>query len=648
MKKIFFTSIVFVTILLISYFFYFIPTNKDISSKIYLDKSEKMKELFREEVKKKYGKTDVLTYMLSEDKKIVEDLIKKNSSLLNYENTLKQIEELTDFRNLWIQIIDKNGYSFYRSWTNEVGDYVASGRLDVAEMMKNPRPLKGISVGRFDLTFKTMFPLFHNGEYIGLIEMVSKFNSIASTLKNQNIEPLMIAHENYTSNFIKPFSNLFIGNNYVANVNASEELIKKVEKNGIKKFLYIKDYILFENYLVATDEIKDIYGGEMGFFILFFDQNNLNKSALTEFENQYLIEITIFSIIYILIILYFLNRNYTKKLNLEVRRKTAVINEQKSKLESLLQIYDKNVIFSKTDLKGFITHASEAFCKISGFSKEELIGKPHNIVRHPDMPKDIFKKMWEKIPKEETVTFEIKNLRKEGSPYWVLADIGPEYDKNGKHIGYFAIREDITASKELEEVQRDIIFTMGSIAEFKSKETGEHIKRVAKYSKILALAYGLDETEASMIELASPMHDIGKIAISDDILNKPTRLTFEEFEIIKTHTQKGYEMLSVSSRPLLKMAATIAYSHHEKYDGTGYPLGLKGENIPLYGRITAIADVFDALSQDRCYKKAWHIDDILEYIKKEEGTYFDPVLVDLFFKNIDTILEIKEKYQDKN
>ena len=648
MKKIFFTSIVFVTILLISYFFYFIPTNKDISSKIYLDKSEKMKELFREEVKKKYGKTDVLTYMLSEDKKIVEDLIKKNSSLLNYENTLKQIEELTDFRNLWIQIIDKNGYSFYRSWTNEVGDYVASGRLDVAEMMKNPRPLKGISVGRFDLTFKTMFPLFHNGEYIGLIEMVSKFNSIASTLKNQNIEPLMIAHENYTSNFIKPFSNLFIGNNYVANVNASEELIKKVEKNGIKKFLYIKDYILFENYLVATDEIKDIHGGEMGFFILFFDQNNLDKSALTEFENQYLIEIAIFSIIYILIILYFLNRNYTKKLNLEVRRKTAVINEQKSKLESLLQIYDKNVIFSKTDLKGFITHASEAFCKISGFSKEELIGKPHNIVRHPDMPKDIFKKMWEKIPKEETVTFEIKNLRKEGSPYWVLADIGPEYDKNGKHIGYFAIREDITASKELEEVQRDIIFTMGSIAEFKSKETGEHIKRVAKYSKILALAYGLDETEASMIELASPMHDIGKIAISDDILNKPTRLTFEEFEIIKTHTQKGYEMLSVSSRPLLKMAATIAYSHHEKYDGTGYPLGLKGENIPLYGRITAIADVFDALSQDRCYKKAWHIDDILEYIKKEEGTYFDPVLVDLFFKNIDTILEIKEKYQDKN
>ena len=264
------------------------------------------------------------------------------------------------------------------------------------------------------------------------------------------------------------------------------------------------------------------------------------------------------------------------------------------------------------------------------------------------MPKDIFKKMWEKIPKEETVTFEIKNLRKEGSPYWVLADIGPEYDKNGKHIGYFAIREDITASKELEEVQRDIIFTMGSIAEFKSKETGEHIKRVAKYSKILALAYGLDETEASMIELASPMHDIGKIAISDGILNKPTRLTFEEFEIIKTHTQKGYEMLSVSSRPLLKMAATIAYSHHEKYDGTGYPLGLKGEDIPLYGRITAIADVFDALSQDRCYKKAWHIDDILEYIKKEEGTYFDPVLVDLFFKNIDTILEIKEKYQDKN
>ena len=646
MKNFFYTLFIFLALLISSYFLYFIPSTKELSNKIYLEKSEKMKQLFKEEVSKKYGRTDALTYILSKDEKITKALLNNDKSILNYEDTLKQIETLADFRNLWIQIIDKNGYSFYRSWTNEVGDDVASARLDIAQMMKNPKPMSGISAGKFDLTFKTMFPLYNNGEYIGLVEMVSKFNSIAKILKDYNIEPLMVVHENYKQGFIKPFTNLFIGNNYVANLNASKDLMNMVEKNGIKNFLYIKDYILFDKYIVTTDEIKDIQGNEMGFFILFFEENKLDKSIISEFESQYLLKIVIFSIIYIFAILLILNRNYAKNLNLEVIKKTALINEQKTELEALLKIYDKNVIFSKTDLRGIITHASEAFCKISGYSKDELIGKPHNIVRHPDMPKDIFEQMWKQIPKEEVATCEIKNLRKDKTSYWVLASVGPEYDKNGKHIGYFAIRKDITANKELEEVQKDIIFTMGTIAEFRSKETGEHIKRVAKYSKILALAYGLDEIEASMIELASPMHDIGKIAIPDSILNKPAKLTPEEFEIMKTHASKGYEILNISSRPLLQMAGIIAYSHHEKYDGTGYPQGLKGENIPLYGRITAIADVFDALSQNRAYKKAWSLDEILEYIKKEEGTYFDPILVDLFFKNLDKILEIKKEYKD--
>lgn len=646
MKNFFYTLFIFLALLISSYFLYFIPSTKELSNKIYLEKSEKMKQLFKEEVSKKYGKTDALTYILSKDEKITKALLNNDKSILNYEDTLKQIETLAGFRNLWIQIIDKNGYSFYRSWTNEVGDDVAYARLDIAQMMKNPKPMSGISAGKFDLTFKTMFPLYNNGEYIGLVEMVSKFNSIAKILKDYNIEPLMVVHENYKQGFIKPFTNLFIGNNYVANLNASKDLMNMVEKNGIKNFLYIKDYILFDKYIVTTDEIKDIQGNEMGFFILFFEENKLDKSIISEFESQYLLKIVIFSIIYIFAILLILNRNYAKNLNLEVIKKTALINEQKTELEALLKIYDKNVIFSKTDLRGIITHASEAFCKISGYSKDELIGKPHNIVRHPDMPKDIFEQMWKQIPKEEIVTCEIKNLRKDKTFYWVLASVGPEYDKNGNHIGYFAIRKDITANKELEEVQKDIIFTMGTIAEFRSKETGEHIKRVAKYSKILALAYGLDEIEASMIELASPMHDIGKIAIPDSILNKPAKLTPEEFEIMKTHASKGYEILNISSRPLLQMAGIIAYSHHEKYDGTGYPQGLKGEDIPLYGRITAIADVFDALSQNRAYKKAWSLDEILEYIKKEEGTYFDPILVDLFFKNLDKILEIKKEYKD--
>ena len=135
------------------------------------------------------------------------------------------------------------------------------------------------------------------------------------------------------------------------------------------------------------------------------------------------------------------------------------------------------------DLNGIITHASSAFCKISGYTKDELLGQPHSIVRHPDMPKSTFKKIWDKLEAKEKITIEIKNLRKDGSYYWVVADFEPEYDDLGNHIGYFAVREDITANKEIEEIQKEIIFTMGSIAEFRSKETGEHIKRVAKYSR---------------------------------------------------------------------------------------------------------------------------------------------------------------------
>ncbi len=216
----------------------------------------------------------------------------------------------------------------------------------------------------------------------------------------------------------------------------------------------------------------------------------------------------------------------------------------------------------------------------------------------------------------------------------------------GNHIGYFAVREDITANKEIEELQKEVIFTMGSIAEFRSKETGEHIKRVAKYSRILAAAYGLCEDDIDMLELASPMHDIGKIAIADAILNKPGKLTNEEFDIIKTHAQKGHDMLGISNRPLFKVASQIALTHHEKYDGTGYPNSLKGEDIPIFGRITALADVFDAIGSDRCYKKAWEMEKVLEFIKEQRGKHFDPKLVDIFFDNLDDILKIKEEHQD--
>ncbi len=207
--------------------------------------------------------------------------------------------------------------------------------------------------------------------------------------------------------------------------------------------------------------------------------------------------------------------------------------------------------------------------------------------------------------------------------------------------------ENIYLNEEVDHTQKEIIFTMGEITETRSKETGYHVKRVAEYSKLLGLKYGLSEEEAELLRLASPMHDVGKIAIPDDILNKPGKLTPEEFELMKTHSTLGYTMLKHSDRKILNTAATIALHHHEKYNGEGYPNGLSGEDIHIYGRITAIADVFDALGSERVYKGAWELEEILTYFRNERGHHFDPKLVDIFFDCLDEIIAIRDLYSDK-
>jgi HD-GYP domain-containing protein (c-di-GMP phosphodiesterase class II)/phosphoribosyl 1,2-cyclic phosphodiesterase len=203
-----------------------------------------------------------------------------------------------------------------------------------------------------------------------------------------------------------------------------------------------------------------------------------------------------------------------------------------------------------------------------------------------------------------------------------------------------------TLTQEIEDTQKEVVFTMGAIGESRSKETGNHVKRVAEYSKILALATGLSLDEAELLKSASPMHDIGKVAIPDAVLNKPGRFNKAERAIMDTHAELGYGMIKNSDRPLLKAASIVAYEHHEKWDGTGYPNKLKGEEIHIYGRITALADVFDALGSDRVYKKAWKDEKIFKLFKEERGKHFDPNLVDLFFENIDKFLEVRAKFQD--
>ncbi|MHA6260079.1 HD domain-containing phosphohydrolase [Sporosarcina sp. CAU 1771] len=199
---------------------------------------------------------------------------------------------------------------------------------------------------------------------------------------------------------------------------------------------------------------------------------------------------------------------------------------------------------------------------------------------------------------------------------------------------------------ELIETQREIIEIMGEIGESRSQETGNHVRRVASYSYLLATLYGLPKEEAMQLKLASPMHDIGKVAIPDRILLKPGKLTDEEFEAMKKHSEIGYNVFKHSQRDLLRVAATIAHEHHERWDGTGYPNKLVGEEIHIWGRITAIADVFDALGSERVYKKAWSIEKILAYMIEQRARQFDPELIDLFLLHSDQFIQIRDQYND--
>ena len=201
-------------------------------------------------------------------------------------------------------------------------------------------------------------------------------------------------------------------------------------------------------------------------------------------------------------------------------------------------------------------------------------------------------------------------------------------------------------TEEIVATQREVVLTLGEVVETRSKETAQHVKRVAEYSYLLAIRAGLSEDKAQLLRMASPMHDVGKIGIPDSILFKPGKLTEEEFNIIKTHTVIGHSILKNSPRRIMRTAATIALQHHERWDGAGYPHGLVEDETHIFGRITALADVFDALACDRVYKRAWPLEEVLAYVRDQRGRQFDPRLVDIFLQNIDGLMAIRASYPD--
>ncbi len=203
-------------------------------------------------------------------------------------------------------------------------------------------------------------------------------------------------------------------------------------------------------------------------------------------------------------------------------------------------------------------------------------------------------------------------------------------------------------TSDLRVSREETIHRLASAMEFRDNETAEHNQRMSHCCKLLAKRLGMSAERCDQIRLASVMHDVGKIGVSDLVLLKPGKLTDEEFAQIKTHSEIGHRILSGSSSPMIELGATIAFTHHEKYDGSGYPRRLAGEAIPIEGRIAAVADVFDALTSNRIYRNAWSVEKTVELLIRDKGSHFDPHLVDLFLGSMDDVLDIKTRYADRS
>ena len=532
---------------------------------------------------------------------------------------------------------------------DKYGDNLSSVRLDFAKVNTRKEIVRGFSQGRTAHALRNVFPIFDaNKKHIGAFEVSFTSEYLQDNLyhiseiyshfivdkavfdtkmweRNDRVVQYIQSYEG--DDYLLSLTNIE-NKKYLAKIKPVIAQLKEEIKLGLNKelmFSLVSKKVDGEHLIIAFYPIYQNVTSEVSAWLVSY--NNAPELTPIIKESNY---IRVIAFLILSLLFYFFYKT----------------TKQKNTLATLNKSYDENVIFSITGLSGRIVHASKAFCKISEYTLDELIGQPHSIVRHEDMPKKAFQEMWETIQSGKVWRGEVKNAKKNGGFYWVDAKIEPIYNESQKCIGYSATRHDITVQKEIEDIQKEIIFTMGSIGESRSRETANHVRRVAEYSRILASEYGLNKEECEMLKQASPMHDIGKVAIPDAILNKPSKLTSDEMQIMKSHASIGYSMLSSSNRPLLKIASTVALEHHENWDGTGYPNQIKGEGIHIYGRITALADVFDALGSRRCYKEAWEDEKLLEYIKSESGKKFDPRLVEILLEKLDLFLVVRETFKD--
>ncbi len=324
------------------------------------------------------------------------------------------------------------------------------------------------------------------------------------------------------------------------------------------------------------------------------------------------------------------------------------LNHQKHYLQEYERALEIGTSLCVIDTDGNIVSANKNFSTTLNYSPEELVGQSLcNLIQDCNDFKD---RVLKKVKNQGFSSRIIKIIGKDGQHHTLSTVIVGIHNEQGDIHSLISLSQDISDSislnEQIIESQKELIYVLGEVVDNRSQEAGLHIKRVAVISEFLALKYGLSEEHSAMIKIASPLHDIGKVGIPDEILNKPGKLSDAEFRIMKGHANMGFQLLNRLDKPLIKMAATIAHEHHERYNGQGYPAGLVGDHIAIEARIVSIVDVFDALSSRRIYKEPWTDQDILDYLNANKAIEFDPELVDLFMENIDEIIQIRNRLRD--
>lgn len=338
-------------------------------------------------------------------------------------------------------------------------------------------------------------------------------------------------------------------------------------------------------------------------------------------------------------------RAQIKRAAAAAREATQELGESERRF-SLLVANVKDYAIFLLDPEGNIASWNGGAERTFGYAEDEVLGR-HFGLFYPPEDLRLGKPSEELRLATSTGTYEEEGvrLRRDGTPFWVTTTLSPVRDEDGLLQGFAKVTRDITerrdANEKLQGAFKEAIVRLSAAAEFRDEDTGKHIERVGRYAELLARHIGLPEDRCVLIRLAAPLHDVGKIGIPDAILLKPGKLTADEFETMKDHASIGEKLLANSASELLDFAASIAASHHEKWDGSGYPRGLAGHAIPIEGRIVAVADVFDALTSARPYKSAMPIGEAIQILRDARGAHFDPDVLDAFLELSDQMAAVR-------